>query len=172
MARWRFRLRTLMAVSAAAALAAGGLRWRYDQLVAAHDRDLEIVESAEFSRADSLWTDVTTVWSWKFRRVEQLRCEECPDLATLIPRLHELTDLETIQVLARQIIGHASAAADGKADPVIEALRAHPTLHTLVVDASIRGTPLEFEAPIYTREDLARLEEVLPNLKVEWIEVN
>jgi hypothetical protein len=55
---------------------------------------------------------------------------------------------------------------------VIEELRAHPTLHTLVVDASIRGTPVEFEAPIYTREDLALLEKLLPELEIVWIEVN
>jgi hypothetical protein len=100
----------------------------------------------------------------------------CDDVATeafpdVAGRLAEL-EVSTLTLLGRQIVPQARAAASGETNAVIQALRRHPTLQQVVVDASIRGTPAEFEAPIYTREDLALLQELLPELEIVWIEAN
>jgi hypothetical protein len=168
----RYRVRTMLLVLAAAAVLAGGLRWRYDTLAAAHRRDLEIVQSTAYAKTECRWTAVTDVWPTQFVRVEHLWCEQCPELTRVAPRLGELSELKSIQIFARQILGHASLADDGRDDPVIGALRRHPTLEQLVVDATIRGAPLESGAPIATRRDLAMLEKLLPNLQIVWMEVN
>ena len=168
----RYRVRTMLLVLAATAIAAGGLRWRYDTLKAAHWRDLEIVQSAAYAKTECRWTAVTDVWPTQFVRVEHLWCEQCDELTRLAPRLGELTELKSIQIFARQVLGHASLAADGREDPVIGALRRHPTLKQLVVDATVRGAPLESGVSLATREDLAMLQAVLPNLQIVWMEVN
>jgi hypothetical protein len=182
MPRWRFRLRTLLTVSAVVALAAGGVRWWYDARVAEHDRQKLIAGQLTSAKASILWSYVgpRRLELWKlfdgpaFQRPTHAYCDDVTTdaFAEVAPQLTELVGLNTLFVLGRQIMPHARTAHSGDADAVIETLREHSTLRQLVVDASIRGTPAEFEAPIYTREDLALLEEVLPELEIVWIEVN
>ncbi|MBA3482391.1 MAG: hypothetical protein H0T51_11300 [Pirellulales bacterium] len=180
MPRRRFRLRTLLIVTAAIVLTAGAMRWWYDSQLAEFARQKRVV--AELGKSH-----VTVAWEFLgpkrmehsrldrvFRRPTNVWFEYITDgeLAKTAPRLAELTNLTTAYLLGSQIVPLAREVQAGETNGVIEALRAHPTLRTLVVDASIRGTPAEFDAPIYSRDDLALLEEVLPNLKIEWIEVN
>lgn len=171
MRRIRFQVRTLLAGLAMAAVAAGGMRYWYDLRTAAHRRDRQLVELPNFAGTTWRWSDVGRFSPEAFRRVEHLWCEDA-DLAEVAPRLHVLDQLKSLQVLARQIVPHARVIESAAADPVVAALRGHHTLRQIVVDASIRGAPLEFDSPIYTREDLARLEAALPELEIVWIEVN
>jgi len=169
---FRFRLRTLLYVLAVTALAAGALRYGYDAQRAAHRRDLSTVLSADYRGTTWRWTAINSVWPEQFRRIEHLWCEEAEDLSRVLPRLDELTELKSLQVLARQIMPHAVAASSGRPDAVIAALRRHPCLDQIIVDASIRGAPLDYDAAPYTREDLAVLQAALPELQIVWIEVN
>jgi hypothetical protein len=172
MPRIRFRVRTLLVVLATGAVAAGVLRWRYNSAAAAQRRDQEVVQSDSFAKTDCRWQSAGRLWPRQFRRVEHVWCEECPELSRLAPRIGELTELQSIQVLARQILGHAALANEGEADPLIAALQSHPSLREIIVDASVRGAPLESGAPLATRKDLAMLQAVLPNVEIVWIEVN
>jgi hypothetical protein len=162
-------MRTLLAGLALAAIAAGGIRYWYDLRTAAHRRDRQLVELPHFAGTTWRWSDIGRFSPEAFRRVEHLWCEDA-DLTEVAPRLRVLDQLKSLQVLARQIVPHATVV--GAADPVAAALRRHPTLRQIVVDASIRGAPLEFDAPVYTRADLTRLEAALPNIEIVWIEVN
>ncbi|RIK71948.1 MAG: hypothetical protein DCC67_19930 [Planctomycetota bacterium] len=172
MRRFRFRLRTLLGSLAVASLALGGLRWRYDQFAAAERRDRAVVESTAYAKTVCRWKPAARAWPAQFSRVEHLWCDDAPQLLQLAPQLTDLSELQSIQVLARQIAGHAATAAQGAADPVIGALRRHGSLRTIIVDATIRGAPLEYDAPLYTRKDKALLEKLLPNVRIEWIEAN
>jgi hypothetical protein len=152
---------------------AGFLRWRYDSFAAAERHDKEVLQSDGFVQIyEYRWKPAARVWPTQFRRVEHLWCEDCPDLSRIAPRIGELTELQSIQVLLRQILGHAGIAAEGEPDTLIAALRSHPSLRQITVDASIRGAPLESGVPLATRKDLAMLQELLPNLEIVWIEVN
>jgi hypothetical protein len=162
----------LLAFLALVALAAGFLRWRYDSFAAAERHDNEVLQSPGFEKTMCRWKAATKVWPDRFRRVEHLWCDDCNDLSPLAPRLGELTQLQSIQVLARQILGHATLAAEGEPDPLIAALRSHPSLRQIIVDASVRGAPLESGSPLATRKDRAMLQAVLPNVEIVWIEVN
>ncbi len=169
----RFRLRTLLALLALVALAAGFLRWRYDSFAAAERHDNEVLHSDGFFLVhECRWKPAAHVWPTHFRRVDHLWCEDCTRLSDLAPRLGELTELRSMQVLARQILGHAALAAEGEPDTLIAALRRHPSLRQIIVDASVRGAPLESGSPLATRKDRAMLEAVLPNVEIVWIEVN
>jgi hypothetical protein len=172
MPRIRFRVRTLLIVLAIGAFAAGVLRWRYNCAAAAQRRDQDVIQSDGFAKTDCRWQSTGRAWPGHFRRVEHLWCEECPELSRLAPRIGELTELKSIQVLARQILEHATLAANGENDVVIAALRSHPSLRQIIVDASVRGAPLASGATLATRKDLAMLLAVLPNLEIVWIEVN
>jgi hypothetical protein len=181
MPRCRFRLRTLLIICTGLALVVGGARWWYDVRMASFDRQKAVVKELHALEAISLWSYVgPTRWDLGktldgplFRRPTHLYCDDVAPEAFpgVVQRLAEL-EVKTLAVLALHIMPHARAVEAGKPDEVIEALRQHPTLQTIVVDSSIRGTPAEFDQPIYTREDLALLEVLLPNVEIEWIEVN
>jgi len=168
-------------VSAVVALAAGGVRWWYDAQLAnvqyqlkltdrLRDEGVAIAWSYTGPRAFKAWRWLPRPLFWTPRYVyaEQAADDVLDKNAAAFAELQ----MQTMVILARQLAPHVQADAQGRRDPLIDVLRRHPTLKRLVVDASIRGTPAEFDAPIYTREDLALLERVLPNLKIEWIEVN
>jgi hypothetical protein len=93
-------------------------------------------------------------------------------LAVVAPHLDELSELQKLVVLGRQLVPCAYRMRDTGSDVVIESLRRHPSLREIVVDASIRGAPLTIDVQLYTREDLSLLQEVLPNVAIVWIEVN
>ena len=159
-------------------LAAGGVRWWYDARVAKYERQRLVTERLGGAGATALWTYVgPTQWNLgtsldgpAFRRPTHVYCDNVATdaFAGVAGHFAEI-EVSTLMLLGRQIMPHART---GTADPVIEALRRHPTLRQVVVDASIRGTPAEFDAPIYTREDLALLEELLPELEIVWVEAN
>jgi hypothetical protein len=83
-----------------------------------------------------------------------------------------LTAVKSVQVLGRQIVPHATAFQRGESDGVIEAWRRHPTLREVLVDASVRGSPLGDEVELYDQEDLAVLQSALPGMKIVWMEVH
>lgn len=180
-ARWRFRLRTLLLVAAVVAVAAGAVRWWYDGRVAEYERQRRLTASLRETGVSAVWTYVgPTLGDLEnrldgpaFRRPTHVYCDDVPTeaFATIADRLAEL-EASTLVVLARQIMPHVRADRAGATDGVIAALRRHRSLRRIVVDASIRGTPPEFDAPIYTAEDRALLEQSLPNLEVIWIEAN
>jgi hypothetical protein len=87
-------------------------------------------------------------------------------------QLGELTAVESVQVLGRQIVPRAAAFQRDGTDGVIEAWRRHPTLREVLVDASVRGAPLGDEVELYDREDLARLQSALPGVRIVWMEVH
>jgi hypothetical protein len=179
--RLRFRVRTLLVVIAVLAIAGGAARWWYDQQMARYEAQKIICVGLDRARITALWSyegpGAWDAWRWLdgplFRQPTHVYCDSAADdaVAKQAPLLARL-NVRTLTVLGRQIVPHARAAERGQTDALIAALRAHPTLKHLVVDASIRGTPLEFDAPTYTREDLALLEKLLPDLEIQWIEVN
>ena len=181
MSRWQFRLRTLLTAVAVIALTAGGLRWWYDGRIAEAEYErqerlrLELSLSTD-TQLSYFGSDVRRLSRYfderLFRRVTNAYCEGVDDFAAIAPRLDEFTSLRRLVVLGRQIIPHARRMRDAGSDAVIESLRRHPSLQEIVVDASIRGAPLDVDIRLYMRDDLALLKELLPNLQVEWIEAN
>jgi hypothetical protein len=176
-------MRTLLMAIALIVLAIGGARWWYDARIGEYERQKQIFEQHLHPLNVSALLDYTGPSSLEnfelfdrpvFWRYTEAYCEDVcdEDFSKAIEQLGLLVDLDKLLVLGRQIVPQARTAQSGEANSVIEALRRHPTLRQVVVDASIRGTPAEFEAPIYTREDLALLEELLPNVEIQWIEVN
>jgi len=104
-------------------------------------------------------------------RVSDLWCEDVSDLDALAERIGHLERLESLHLLARQLVPRLESK-NARDDLLLWALRDHPRLERVVVDATIRGTPEGFDLPIYTREDLAKLEAALPEVRIEWIDVN
>jgi hypothetical protein len=182
MRRLRYPMKLLGAVLTLAAIASGALRWLYDSYIAEHQQQKAVAQEFEAAGVDVSWTYVGPHgWPlWKvcqgpaFWRPTHAYCDDVSDahLAKLLPRLGKLSDLTTLVLLGRQIVPQAWAATNAADDPLIAALREHPSLQRLVVDASIRGTPAEFAEPIYTREDRVQLEATLPNVEIIWIEAN
>jgi hypothetical protein len=180
-ARFRFRVRTLLIAITAVLLMCGGVRWWYDGRIAEHVQQKLLVDRLGELKVTFLWTAAGPDWltdSWMldervFMRPTHGRFDEVATeaFAEIAAQLEPL-DLYQIDVFGRQILPHVDAARAGRPDDVIDALRRHPTLRRIFVDASIRGTPPELDAPIYTRKDLAALEGVLPNVSIIWTEVN
>jgi len=172
----RFKLRTLLGLIAAVAILAGLISSAYHARVVEFRRDMQVLAKLESAGITGSSTYVgpggLERHLHQVRRVTRLWCEEATDLNQVAARLRELDRLEVLQVLARQIVPRADSAAEGKPDPLLRALNNHPSLRQIIVDASIRGAPLEFDAPLYTRKDLAKLEAALPKLEIIWIEVN
>jgi hypothetical protein len=175
----RYRLRTFLAIFLALTFAIGALRWWYNAQVAEHFREVAVVDALVSQGAAATWTYVGPKYPGlgkalaenpKLTRVSHLWLEDVPEAHNYIDRLGELRSLESVQLLARQIIPRLDVGATS--DPLLMALREHPSLRKIIVDASIRGAPLEPNAPGYTREDLEKLEAALPGIAVVWIEVN
>jgi hypothetical protein len=172
----RFRLRTLLAIFLVVTMAVGALRWWYNAQVAEHFRETAIVNALD---AHASWTYVgpkipgfgkTLAENSKLTRATHLWLDDVPNPENFPDLLGELRSVASLQLLARQIIPRLGDRAAG--DPLLAALRRHPSLRKIIVDASIRGAPLEPDAPLYTREDLAKLKAALPELDIVWIEVN
>jgi hypothetical protein len=174
-------MRTILAMIAVFAVLAGGARWWYDRRMAAYEEQLRICLELEAQGMDAVWNYqgpmVGDAWKWfggpLFAKPTHIYCDDAQDdaVANVAIRLSQV-NVQTLALLGRQIIPQARAAKRGESSDFINALRTHRTLTDLVVDSSIRGTPVEFDAPIYTREDLALLQELLPNVEVHWIDVN
>ena len=149
-----------MILIAMLAVVGGGARWWYDQRVAEYDRQQRICMELDDARITALWSyQGPTLWdAWKwldrplFRQPTHVYCDDATDdaVAEHAGRLARI-NVQTLTLLGRQIMPHARAAEQGQSNALIDALRAHPTLKHVVVDASIRGTPLEFDSPTYTR---------------------
>jgi hypothetical protein len=177
----RFRLRTLLALLSLVALIGGGGRYWYNARLAEYERQRLVAERLEARGASIYWSYVGPSWleAWKaldgplFRRPTHAYGESVPqpEFAAAVEESGQI-DMTTLVVLGRQIMPHAYETKARAGDAVIERLRRHRTLKRLVVDASIRGAPLEYDAPLYTREDKSLLEELLPNVRIDWIEVN
>ena len=168
----RFRLRTLLTLLAAAAAVAGAGRHCYDVQVMPSRRDAAWLASPELRGVTGRWSGAPNAgWSWR-RRIQLVWLEEVEDFERASERLGELTAVEEVQVLGRQIMPHSVAFQRDGRDPVIEALRRHSTLQRLLVDASVRGAPLGDQVELFDRDDLATLQAALPNLEVVWMEVH
>lgn len=168
----RFRLRTMLATLAAAALAAGGGRYWYDLRVRPSRAEALVLGALEFRDVDPRLSVAAPAW-WKAPpRAVHLWFDDAADFDGAAVRLGELTAVESVQVLGRQIVPHAEAfRRDGK-DPVIDAWRRHPTLREVLVDASVRGAPWGDEVQLYDRADLEVVRSALPGVKIVWMEVH
>jgi hypothetical protein len=163
---------TLLIASSAAALAAGGARYFYEVKIASQRADEAVMAAPEMRGVVDLWIGPVSVWRGGGRRACHLWFDEAEDFAAASLQLGELTAVESVQVLGRQLIPHATAFQGGEPDAVIEAWRRHPTLRQVLVDASVRGAPLGEPVRLYTREDLAMLQLALPDLEIVWMEVH
>jgi hypothetical protein len=172
----RYRLRTFLALFLVMTFAIGAVRWWYNAQVAEHNRQLDVIDSLG---AHARWTFVgpripgfenTLAENEKLTRATHLWLDEVQNPENGADLLDELRSLDSLQLLGRQIIPRLESG--GAVDPFLTALREHPSLQRIIVDASIRGAPLEPDAPHYTRKDLAKLEMALPNVDIVWIEVN
>jgi hypothetical protein len=162
-----------MALFLALTLAVGAVRWWYNAQVAEHFRQLLVIKALG---AHASWTylgpkipgfNKTLAENPKLTRVTHLWLDDVRNPANGADKLDELPSLNSLQLLARQIIPRL-----GRNDPLLAALQRHPSLRKIIVDASIRGAPLEPDAALYTREELAKLEAALPGIEIVWIEVN
>ena len=167
----RFRLTTLLVAFMAAALAAGGARIWYEMRIAPQRADEAALASREFRSVTVRWSGAPNEWLNLHRRAVHVWFDESGDFGGAAKRLGELTAVESVQVLGRQIMPHAVAFQRDGADPVIEAWQRHPALRRVGVDASVRGAPLGDRVELYTREDLEMLQRTLPGVKIEWMEV-
>jgi hypothetical protein len=163
---------TLMSVSAAAVLAAGGSRVWYEVQIAPQRADEAALASPEMSGVVARRGESASIWRGGGRRAVHLWFDEAADFDAGAPRLDELTAVASVQVLGRQIVPHAEAFRRDGRDEVIDAWRRHPTLQEVLVDASVRGAPLGDRVELYDRDDLATLQEALPDLKIVWMEVH
>jgi hypothetical protein len=154
----------------------GALRWWYNAQVAEHLREVAVIDALG---AHARWTyvgpkipvfDKTLAENSELTRATHLWLEDVQNPDSCADLLAELRSLDSLQLLGRQIIPRLESGATG--DPFLTALREHPSLQKIIVDASIRGAPLEPDAPPYTRKDLAKLEAALPHVDIVWIEVN
>jgi hypothetical protein len=174
-------MRTLLLAVAVLAVTGGGARWWHDQRMAKYDSQKKVCIELADVRITALWSYEGPRWlnAWKildgplFRQPTHVYCDNAADdaVAENALRIGQL-NVETLTILGRQIVPHARAVEQGESSRLIDVVRAHPTLKHLVVDASIRGTPLEFDAPTYTVRDRELLEELLPGVEIQWIEVN
>jgi hypothetical protein len=173
----RFRLRTLLLFIVPVALVLGGGRAWLNRRIAEGLRQQRLaVESPEMTftfeyDGPRVFHSPDSRTSWAFRRARSAWCEDARDFAGALQRLQEFPDVEVLYVLGRQIIPELDARKVPPAD-CLELLRRQPSLKRLVVDASIRGAPLEPHAKLYMPSDRARLEAALPELEIRWIEVN
>lgn len=168
----QFRLLTLLAVIAVAALAAGGARVWYETKIAPQRADEAALATAEMRGVVTRRSDAALAWSGGGRRAVHLWFDEAEDFDAAAARLDELTAVESVQVLGRQLMPHAEAFQRDGSDPVIDAWRRHPALREVMVDASVRGAPLGEAVELYDRDDLATLQAALPELKIVWMEVH
>jgi len=162
----------MLATLAATALIAGGGRYWYDLQVRPSRAEALVLGSLEFRDVDHRLSIEAPAW-WKLPpRVVHLWFDDAADFEGAAVRLDELTAVESVQVLGRQIVPHAEAFQRDGSDPVIDAWRRHPTLREVLVDASVRGAPLGDEVELYDRADLETLRSALPGVKVIWMEVH
>ena len=168
----RFRLRTMLAALALAAVVGGGARVWYDLLARPSRAEALVMGSFDFRDVDLRLSVAAPAW-WKLPpRVVHLWFDDAADFEEAAVRLGELTAVESVQVLGRQIVPHAEAFQRDGSDPVIDAWRRHPTLREVLVDASVRGAPLGDEVELYDRADLEVVRSALPGVKVVWMEVH
>lgn len=168
----RFRLRTMLAALAVVAAAGGGARIWYDRLAAPRRADEAALAANDFRGVAARWSGAANGWLGFRRRALHLWFDDAADFDAAAERLGELTAVESVQVLGRQIVPHAAAYQRDGADPVIDVWRRHPTLREVLVDASVRGAPLGESVELYNREDLATLQSALPGVKIVWMEVH
>jgi hypothetical protein len=168
----RFRLRTMLGALAVVAAAGGGARVWYDSLAAPRRADEAALAANDFQGVTARWSGAANDWFSFRRRAVHLWFDEAADFEAAAERLSELTAVESVQVLGRQIVSHAEAIQRGESDAVIAAWRRHPTLREVLVDASVRGAPLGGAVELYDQEDLATLQSALPGVKIVWMEVH
>jgi hypothetical protein len=168
----RFRLRTMLAVLALVAAAGGGARVCYDRLAAPRRADEAALAANDFRGVTARWSGAANGWLSFRRRAVHLWLDDAAGFEAAAERLGELTAVDSVQVLGRQIVPHAAAFQRGEPDGVIEAWRRHPALREVLVDASVRGAPLVDGVKLYDREDLATLQAALPEVKIVWMEVH
>jgi hypothetical protein len=162
----------MLATLAATALIAGGGRYWYDLQVRPSRAEALVLGSLEFRDVDPRLSIEAPAW-WKLPpRVVHLWFDDAADFEGAAVRLGELTAVESVQVLGRQIVPHAEAFQRDGSDRVIDAWRRHPTLREVLVDASVRGAPLADEVELYDRDDLETLRSALPGVKIVWMEVH
>lgn len=166
----QFRLLTLLAVIAVAALAAGGARVWYEARIAPQRADEAALATAEM-RGVVARRSAASVWSGGQRAVH-LWFDEAEGFDAAAARLNELTAVASVQVLTRQIMPHAEAFQRDGRDVVIDTWRRHPALREVLVDASVRGAPLGEAVELYDRDDLAALRAALPGVEIVWMEVH
>lgn len=168
----RFRLRTLLRGLALATCAAGAGRYWYDVQVAPSRQDHAVVASEDFGGVVVRWSGERRGWARQWRRAAHVWFDDAEAFNAAAVRLGELTALESVQALWRQLSHHAEAADRGEHDDVIAAWRRHPTLRQVLVDASVRGAPLGDRVELSTRDDLEMLRRVLPEAEIVWMEVH
>jgi hypothetical protein len=175
----RFRLRTLLAAFIAVIVTVGLARWWYNLQVRRHVLEVAAMTKLAARGGVASWTYDGPALPGMSKAIERhtdltqvshLWCENIDSLDPLASRIAELARMKSIQLLARQIVPRLARSVDE--DPLLRALGHHPSLKQIIVDASIRGAPVELDAPPYTREDLRKLEAALPNVEIIWIEVN
>lgn len=168
----RFRLRTLLSGLALATCAVGVGRYWYDVQVAPSRQDRAVVASEEFRGVVVRWSGERRGWAPQFGRVVHVWFDETEAFDAAATRLNELTAVESVQVLWRQLSEHAEAAERGESDEVLAAWRRRPTLRQVLVDASVRGAPLGDSVALPTRDDMELLKRALPNVEIVWMEVH
>lgn len=168
----RFRLRTMLAALALAAVVGGGARVWYDRVTAPRRADEAALAASDFRGVATRWSSAANDWFSFRRRAAHLWFDDATGFESAAERLGELTAVGSVQVLGRQIVPHAEAFQRDGSDPVIDAWRRHPTLREVLVDASVRGAPLGDEVKLYDRADLEVLRSVLPGVKIVWMEVH
>ena len=168
----RFRLRTMLAALAVVAAAGGGARIWYDRLAAPRRADEAALAANDFQGVTARWNGAASGWFSFRRRAVHLWFDDAGDFEAAAERLGELTAVESVQVLGRQIVPHAVAFERDGSDSVIDAWRRHPALREVLVDASVRGAPLGESVELYDREDLATLQSALPEVKIVWMEAH
>ena len=167
----QFRLMTLLGAIAIAALAAGGARVWYETQIAPQRADAAALGMDAMRGVDVRWISAPALWG-DMRRARHLWFDDAEDFDSAALRLGELTAVESVQVLGRQIVPHAEAFQRDGSDRVIDAWRRHPTLQEVLVDASVRGAPLGDEVELYDRANLEVVRSALPGVKIVWMEVH
>ena len=162
----------MLAALAVVAAVGGGARVWYDRVAAPRRADEAALAAPEFRGVAVRWSGAPNEWLNLHRHVVHVWFDDAADFDAAAKRIGELTAVESVQVLGRQIVPHAAAIQRGDSDAVIEAWRRHPTLREVLVDASVRGAPLGESVELYDREDLATLQSALPELKIVWMEVH
>lgn len=168
----QFRLMTLLVVFAIVALAAGGARVWYETRIAPQRADKAALGAPEMRGVVGRWVGPDSLWRGGGRRANHLWLEEAESFEAAATQLGELTAVESVFVLGRQIVPHAAAFQRDGTDEVIEAFRRHPTLRRIEVDASVSGATLGDRVELHTHDDLEMLKQALPGVKIVWMEVH